>query len=256
MMNCPDVLAPTNEDLLSIAYNEETLSPVEQAHLDQCPVCQQRLTTYHIMNHSLLTKLHRSLCPDAFRLSYYCYDQVSVEERQRIAAHILDCPSCGEEVALTRRAMAQFEPFPATPLALGHALRRIFATLVVQQARPVLRGDVWSPTSWPHQYQAGSLDLSLHLSRQATGETMLLGILTSSDPSQTVETLEGLAVELYPAPGPLDASLAQDGQPLLVARVDDVGNLLLQPVPAGEYVLIIRLPDKEVVIENLKIEHG
>lgn len=97
---------------------------------------------------------------------------------------------------------------------------------------------------------------------------MLLGILTSSDPAQNVEAFEGVPVDLYVSPGPLSVedqettqSLSPDqaheaAQPLITARVDDLGNLLLAPVPAGEYVLIVRLPEQEIVIEGLSIEHG
>jgi hypothetical protein len=257
MINCPDRLAPSNEELLSIAYDEGTLTTEEQAHIDRCTVCQQRLATYVEMNETLLARLKRSQCPGGARLSYYCLDMVPEEERTHIASHLLDCPACAEEVAATRRLQASFDPFPETAPLLGSTVRRIFATLVAQQARPVLvTRSASQATGWPRQYRAGLLDLSLHLSRQASGETMLLGILTSSDPTQTIEDLEGLAVELYTAPGPLNAPEPGEVEPLLTGQIDDLGNLLLEPVPAGEYTLIIRLPDKEVVIEDLKIEHG
>jgi hypothetical protein len=41
--------------------------------------------------------------------------------------------------------------------------------------------------------------------------------------------------------------------PFLSTQVDDVGNILLEPVPAGNYFMIVRLPDLEVVIEGLNI---
>ena len=252
MVNCPDILAPSNEDLLSIVYEEGTLSVQEQAHFDQCPICQQRLAEYSKINTALLKHLYRLQCPDAMRLSTYCLGILPAEERTRIASHLLDCLACTDEVAKLRQWQRAFEPFPP---GQGSSLRSIFATLVVQQAKLVLRNDT-GPANWPRQYRADALDLSLHLSRQASGETMLLGILTSSDPTQSVETLEGLAVELYIAPGPLNMPNSDTVQPLLATQIDDLGNLLLEPVPAGEYILIIRLSDKEVVIEDLKIEQG
>jgi len=180
---------------------------------------------------------------------------VPEKERVSIASHLLDCPRCADEVVEIRRVQAAFEPLPPTVPSLRTAIRRLFATLVVQQAQPVKRNDTQA-AGWPRQYQAEALALSLHLARQAGGELMLLGILTSSDPAETADVFEGVTVELYVAPGPLSAEGREASEALLTTQVDDVGNLLLEPVPAGEYLLIIRLPDREIVIEDLNIEHG
>jgi anti-sigma factor RsiW len=173
------------------------------------------------------------------------------EERTRLASHLLDCPRCADEVAEIRRFQTTFVPFPAITAALAETVRRLFATLVVQ-ARPVTRSDAPSQ-GWPRQYQAEALSLSLHLSRQAGGEIMLLGILTSADSRLAVDAFDGVTVDLYSA-----ATLAQATQqrPALSARVDDLGNLLLAPIPAGSYTLIVRLPGQEVVIEDLIVTHG
>src|SRR5947209_4222846 len=195
-------LAPSNEELMSLAYNEGTLAEEERKHLEQCPICQERLATYTHTNALLRSKLYRSICPSAVRLNYYCLGGVPEAERISIASHLLDCPLCADEVAEIRREQANFDPFPASVFSLRTAVRRIFATLVVQQAQPVLRDDI-PGTGCPRQYHAEAVDLSLHLSRASNGETMLLGIITSTDPTQTVDTFEGVMVELYNAPGPL-----------------------------------------------------
>lgn len=252
MLHCPDTLAPSNEALLSLVYDEGMLSAQEQAHFDTCPICQQRLDTYADMTHALTSRLHRRLCPSAVRLNYYCLNMVPAEEHTRIASHLLDCPRCADEVAEIRRFQAAFEPFPEAISSLSETIRRIFATLVVQRAQPVTRASVPSE-EWPRQYQAEALSLSLHLSRQADGGLMLLGILTSSDPAQTVDAFDGVTVDLYS--GATFAETVKQ-EPVLTARVDDIGNLLLTPIPAGSYTLILRLPGQEVVIENLAIPHG
>lgn len=254
MLSCPDALAPSDADLLSLSYEEGALTEQEQEHFAHCSICQDRLATYTRMHTQLLTKLHRRLCPSGVRLNYYCLDIVPEEERVSIASHLLDCPACAGEVAEIRRTLKNFDPFPAAAPSLRGAIRRIFATLVVQQALPVTRSASSQQAGWPRQYQAERLDLSLHLSRQAGGEIMLLGILTSSDPTETADTFEGVTVELYAAPGPIQEG--NQASPLLTSQVDDIGNLLLEPVPAGEYTLILRLPEREIVIEGLTIEHG
>lgn len=252
MFYCPDTLAPTNEKLLSLVYDEGTLSTLEQAHFDTCAICQQRLDTYTGMQRVLLHRLQRRLCPDAGRLNYYCLDMISAQERTRLASHLLDCPRCADEVVEIRRLQAAFEPFPGATRSLSDTVSRLFATLVVQQARPVTRTDATSE-GWPRQYQAEALSLSLHISRQAGGEIMLLGILTSADPRFTVDAFDGVTVDLYSGATLVQAS---QQQPALTTQVDDIGNLLLAPIPAGSYTLIVRLPGREVVIEDLTVTHG
>jgi hypothetical protein len=253
MINCSDVLAPGDEELMGLLYDEHTLSPQAQTHFERCSLCQQRLETYAALHNTLQSKLYRSLCPGGARLNYYCLGMVPEEERVSIAAHLLDCLRCTDEVAEIRRMQAGFEPFPERPSALRSILPRLFATQVRRQLSPVTRNEARA-TEWPRKYQAGSVDLSLHLSRQVSGEYMLLGILTSSDPEETVDAFEGISIHLYATPGPLEAGTPEIGEPLLSTHVDDVGNLVLEPVPAGEYVLLIQLPDKEVVIEGVIIE--
>lgn len=254
-MDSLHTLAPSDEELLSLAYDEGALPEAKKEHLEQCDLCQQRLATYKRTNSRLLSKLYRSACPSAVDLNYYCLGMISQEERVSIASHLLDCPACADDVAEIRRTQAAFEPFPPAA-SLRTAVRRLFATLVVQQAQPVTR-DMASSTEWPRQYRAETIDLSLHLARAANGEIMLLGIITSTDAGMTVDAFEGTEVDLYSTPGSL-AEVAQASDeaptPFLTTEVDDVGNILLEPVPAGNYAMVVRLPDLEVVIEGLNID--
>ena len=260
-MDSLHALAPSNEELMSVAYNEGTLPEEERKHLEQCPLCQQRLATYIRTNELLRSKLYRSLCPSAVDLNFYCLGGLPEKERISIASHIFDCPLCAEEVEEIRREQANFDLYPAAAFSLPAAVRRIFATLVVQQAQPVLRDDL-PGTGWPRQYRAGDIDLSLHLSRTGEGETMLLGIITSTNAAETVDAFEGVAVDLYSAPEPLlresdgEQGNVETAPPLLSTQVDDVGNIFLEPVPPGDYVMIVHLPDQEVVIEGVSINHS
>ena len=249
--------ALSDEDLMSVAYDEDTLSPEQHAHLAECPLCKQQLALYTSTTETLQAKLYRSICPSAVRLSYYCLGVVPEEERMHIASHLLDCPACAAEVAEIRQVQATVDLYPAawSPLVPLAPLRRIFATLVMQQAQPVLR-NTSADTGWPRQYRAETIDLSLHLSRTGNGEMLLLGIITGTDPDEAVNAFEGTPVELYIAPGPLSTEGAESTslQPVLSTQVDDVGNILLEKIKAGDYVMIIRLPDREVVVKGLDIE--
>ena len=258
MTNQPHAMALSDEELMSVVYNDDILSREEREHLAQCPICQQEIATYTRTNTRLRTQLYRSVCPSAVDLNYYCLGMIPEEQRTAIATHTLDCLACADDIALTRLQQAAFDPFAPATFSLRTVIRRLVATLVVQQAQPVLR-DHPSQTGWPRQYHAESIDLSLHLSRAGNGDIMLLGILTSSDDAENMNAFERMTVELFrSADAQSEGNSGEevqttDATPVLTTQVDDVGNILLEPVPAGTYEMILHLPGRDVVIEELNI---
>ena len=257
MMDCLDAMAPNDEELLGFALDEQPLSTTTSEHLEQCEICQQRLAEYKVVNSSIVSRLYRRLCPSGTQLSLYCADLLPDEERTRIASHILDCPLCTAEVAVTRRFMAQplLEPSrEAAPLA---AVRRIYATLFRQQAQLVLRnGHTVSEKAWPRQYRAEATDISLHLSRASNGDYMLLGILTSANSNESVDAFEGAQAELYRAQQDSNTEERKLENSICCAMVDDLGNIVFSGVPLGEYIMVVHLPGQEVIIEGIGIERG
>ena len=127
------------------------------------------------------------------------------------------------------------------------------ATLVKHKIPFMVRGDV-PASAFPRQYKAESLDISLHLSRSNYGSLMLLGILTSTSASESIDAFEGMNADLYTALG----LLATDGdkqteKPFLRTQIDDLGHFVFRDVPEGEYVLVLHLSGSEVIIEELAI---
>ena len=259
MMDCIHENAPTDEELMAFALDDEALSPGARQHLEQCEVCQQQVAHYRQSNASLVARLYRTLCPTSTELSFYSLEgrggeKLSPERQQEIASHLLDCPLCMAEVEETRRFMAQPIEFPVPAFSPRALVRRIFATPIKPQLQFALRSDL-TETAWPRLYKAESVDLSLHLSRTGNGERMLLGILTSSSPGEDVDALEGVLAELHQAPMPV----ASNGTiprtlPFLQTHVDDMGNIVFKPVPAGNYLMVINLPGREMIIDGLTIE--
>jgi hypothetical protein len=260
-MDCFDSVAPTDEELLAFALEDEALPEAKRLHLEQCSICQQRLAAYQEVNTGLISHLYRRFCPDGTQISLYCADLLPIDERMRIAAHILECPLCAIEVADARRFMREVPAIPApvtTSPSPFVAVRRVIGSLVRQQAQLVTRSDVTiQDNAWPRQYHAETIDLSLHLSRASNGASMLLGILTSADENASVDAFEGANAELYPVPlaganGDGDTSFQE---PLLRTQVDDLGNIVFSSVPMGAYTLLVHLAELEFVIENITIEH-
>jgi hypothetical protein len=253
MMDCINSMAPSDEELLRLALDEVPLQAGAQEHLDHCSICQQRLARYQQTNGYLLAKLYRSQCPTSTRLNLYCASLMPDEEMTEITYHLAACPLCTHEVIDIRRVLDAFEPFsPVEDHSTQIILKRIIAALVPWQPQPVTRGPS-SASRWPRQYRAGTITISLHLSRGSSGENILLGLFTSENPDETLEELEDVPVDLYSAPGP-----GHDGtgeQSVHSTQIDDLGNVVFKAVPVGKYVMIVRLPESEVVIEGLLIEH-
>src|SRR5690348_9341004 len=100
------VLAISEESLISVAYDEDTLSQSEREHLRQCEFCQQKLTLYGRTNALLRARFYRFQCPSGVELNYYCLGLLSDESRKRIDSHILDCLSCADEIQEIRQSQA------------------------------------------------------------------------------------------------------------------------------------------------------
>lgn len=255
MMDCFLDNAPTDEELIAFALDDEVLSPRARQHLEQCEVCQQKVALYRKTNAGLVARLYRTQCPGATELSFYSLggETLTPERRQEIASHLLNCPLCMAEVEETRRFMAEPIEFPVPAFSPRALVRRIFATPVKGQ-RLVARGDE-QDTAWPRRYKAEAVDLTLHFTRASSGESMLLGNLTSSNPAEDVDALQGAHVELHKAPLP-DASNSTPPKtlPFLQTHVDDMGTIAFKPVPAGCYTIVINLPGREMIIDDVLIE--
>jgi anti-sigma factor RsiW len=100
-------MAPDDEELLQLALDGEALTEEAGRHLEQCETCQRRLAEYKDINASLVSHLYRSLCPPGSKLSLYCAGLLSQDEQISIETHLLDCPLCAEEVALTQSFLAE-----------------------------------------------------------------------------------------------------------------------------------------------------
>lgn len=270
MDSCMNSMAPDDEELLRHVLDEDPLSTEVQEHLANCSICQQRLADYAQTNRFLLSKLYRTQCPSATQLNFYCASGIlSIDETLRIAEHLKECPLCYAEVADIRAILRDFNPFPeedagalAALRTIPKLVRRIIASLVTDKPQLAVRGLAGQGQSgWPRQYRAEQVNISLHLSRATNGDIMLLGLFTSDDPDVSVDAFEGASAELYTSPGPtnLQELTLQDGrtpQPLMKTTVDDLGNLVFKSISPAEYVMVVRLPDSEIIIEGLNIEHG
>ena len=258
MDECTNSMAPSAEELLKLVLDKEPLKPKSQEHLEQCFTCKQLLIVYTRTPDQLLSKLYRNACPSVTQLNLYCAGMLSAHEGHNITYHIAECPLCTSEVVTIRQFLADFEPFPMLEEKMAAPRRiveQIIAAFVPWKPQLVTRGTT-PDGPWPRQYRAGELNISLHLSRGSSGETILLGLFTSDGLDETIEEQEGMLVDLYSAQGfPIAQNVNSSTPiPLMTAKIDDLGHVVFKSVPFGEYLMVVHLPEKEVVIEGLMIE--
>ncbi len=267
-MNCLDSMAPNEEELLRHALDDEPLKISAEEHLAHCSLCRQRLATYKQINTFFVSNLYRSQCPDPTQLNHYCANMLSIEDTLLITDHLKICPLCATEVLDIRRFLADFEPFPAPPTHASPvaSFKQIMASLVPWQPQMVVRQTSAGGQNalWPRQYHAGSLNISLHLSRSSNGDMILLGLFSSTNPDESIDDLEGIVIELYrvssSTTGVNGQHMQKDPQqqemPFMCTSIDDLGNVVFKSVPPGDYRLTVHLLESDLVIKDLTIGRG
>jgi hypothetical protein len=193
---------------------------------------------------------------------------LSIEDMLLITDHLKVCPLCSAEVLDIRHFLADFDPFPApAPFSAPvRAIKQLMASLVPWQPQMVTRHTPHKAQNapWPRQYRAGSLNISLHLSRNSSGEMILLGLFSSTQSDESIEDLEGVPVELHRSSISTVEQDRSTSQPedrpqeslLMCTSIDDLGNIVFKSVPVGDYMLIVHLPDSELIMKGLTIERS
>src|ERR1700687_143529 len=96
--------AVTPDDML--AYLDDNASRSVSDHLRACQYCRAEARSLFEIQRSFQTVLRRAECPSPQQIGEYKLDLVWPERRHRVAAHIVDCPRCAEELASTRAFLA------------------------------------------------------------------------------------------------------------------------------------------------------
>src|SRR5207247_10218207 len=70
-----------------------------------------------------------------------------------------------------------------------------------------------------------------------------------------VSDFKGSKVHLYYPPGPLaeNSQGVETADSLLSTEVDGGGNFTLEPLPVGSFVMLIRLPEQEIIIGEFSV---
>lgn len=190
----------------------------------------------------------------------YLEDQLSVEERSQVDAHVSSCQRCGQRLALLRTVL-QSTVGDRTVAPPESILKRAVDIQHRRQEFPQRQ-------PWMRVVAALRFDSRLQLSSAATrgaarGRQMLftteqVDIDLQIKPGRTDSDLLGQMLstqrsgEILPAFVSLQSSA---GLLLRATETDSLGQFTFRQIPSGIYDLVFELEDQEVAITGLEFEN-
>jgi hypothetical protein len=238
---CPGAVTP--EDL--VAYVDGDASGDVMDHIRECAVCAAEARQYARAQRRMGRSLFRFDCPPPQILGEYHLAMVPPEDRQAIAAHVVDCPRCADELATLRAFMVTDVVEPMSAPGLGERLRRVVATLLAPSTGPAYAGLRGSTDERVRTYLAGDVAITISFAPQ---------------PRRRLGTVVGLVTHQGTSAGsPIGRDvILEEAVPQAAtgstrhAQIDDLGNFTFDDVAFGTYRLIVRLAD-EIVVEDFPV---
>lgn len=230
----------TPDDLMAFVDGE---APAEVGeHVRDCSTCGPLAGEYVETQRGLGARLRRFDCPSPHELGEYELGLLGPEARTEIAAHVVDCPRCADELRQLRDFLPNevAAPAPAGPVARG---RRLVAALLAPPAGGAYAALRGADDATPATYMTGDVTITLEpVAGTRPGQAGLAGLAWREEAPP--ETLAGSIVVL----------VAGDGTTRTTA-LDDLGNFAFDDLPPGTYHLEVALGDDTVAIEGLRIGH-
>jgi anti-sigma factor RsiW len=265
-MECSEPGAISDEELMSCVVGDKVRSEVTQ-HLALCQSCSSQVAAFQRFDLQLTTKLYRWDCPPTQELGDYQLGLLASVQSRVVQSHLLSCLRCTAELASLTNFLAN-DPMLAAPIPVissgaNHrqsvqavlrsldqwreqtveGARRIVATLLPAQPRLAFQRDLASQlSSWPRNYAAEDVSISVQLERSPNrGDALqIIGFVKRS--GRTLEALEGTPVHL----------LSENGS-AFSQSIDELGNFVFPSVAPASYSLEVLFPESVVLIEDLPI---
>jgi hypothetical protein len=231
----PGAIIP--DDLIAYIDGEASASVI--AHLRECPDCAAEAEVYAAIQRQLQRRLFRLECPSAHTLGEYELGVVAPDVRAEVAAHLVLCPRCRDELDALRAFFA-VEPVER-PTGVVETVRRLAATLLAPlsptPATASLRG---GEDAGLQVYAANDVRITLSVEGLPERPTSLLGLLwrENDDPAPM---LAGTA------------TLVDLNNRAYTTTVDEAGNFTFEEIIPGSYRLEVALDDELVTIDRLPI---
>lgn len=228
--------AVTSDDL--IAHLDDNATELVDAHLQACASCRAEARSLAETQRSFRTVLRRFDCPCPQQIGEYELGLVDPEQRQQLAAHVVDCPRCTEELATMRAFLADrrdLEPRSSrSPFV-------VIAELLAPRTQLAMAGFRGSEDDQDLAYRAGEVTITVGPGLGSrVGRWSVVGLILSE--SGELEADDAAEIQLTQA----DDTVA-------TTNVDDLGNFVFDDVRAGRYGLRLLLADRTIVVENVRI---
>jgi len=239
---CTDPGVVTAEDLLAYLDGDAPRPVVE--HLHGCAHCRTIARDYRDAERGLRRRLYRNACPSPQTLGEYELNLLTPTERQQIAAHVLTCDRCTDELRSLREFMAG-ALVPVPPSGLTERVRRIVANLVPTAGSPALAGLRGTTEGAALLYQAADVTLALEWRASShSGRLVLIGLaMREATTDAAVDwDVSGRSLRLRSAAGAT-----------LVERTDELGNFQFDNLSPDAYQLEIEFDGEVIVVEDLQL---
>lgn len=211
-------------------------------HVRGCSFCAAQVRDFARTERRLRGLFYRAECPSPQRLGEYDLNLLSPEDRLVVAAHVLDCPRCVDELRTLRGFMADDldEALGANPLP--RRIQRIIARFIPASPRAAYAGLRGAAHTSAQTFRAGDVTISMEWRPGSRAGLATLVGLVLSDIGTNVEEREIRLIRV--------ADPSADGSPR-TERTDDLGNVLFDDLPPGSYRLEVDLDDATIVVEGL-----
>ena len=228
----------TDEQLL--AYLDGEVEPEVAAQIEASSADVRRARDLTKLQNNLAARLYRVDCPDSIDLGEYHLGLFDQSRARIFRRHLRDCPHCTKELEQLSQFIDLEQPEPATgPLEQVRVLIGQIISRLDESTRPPSLAPAFALRGGEMEvlvFEAGDLQITLELQEGGEpGMKILLGLVTGQD-------AQGFSVKLL-----------SNGQQIASGEVDELGNFALLSFPAGEYQLLIRGPDLEIHLPDLKL---
>ena len=231
---------PELEESALLVFIDNDAEPEVAAHLGSCPHCHGRMVRLRDLQNELRGRLRRIDCPPAMTLSEYRRGLLNGDRRIPIAAHVSDCPSCREELALLDQFLvATGNPQPEKPGVLER-VQVVIAELLAGAGpggRATAPIGVRGGESEVLIFEAGAVQITLRRVAEGRGGKgfSLLGLVSGED-------MTGWEVHLW-----------RKGKRIGTREVDRLGSFDFGGIPPGRYELILEGSRNEIHIQAVEI---
>ena len=183
--------------------------------------------------------LYRATCPDSLVLGEYHLGVLDEDSRAEVRQHLAECPHCTLELSqlesFARETAADLEPSMIERVKIWIAQRMPESGDTRSGMAPALA--LRGTDEGPLFYQAGDAQLTIEIQDDPDhpGRRSLLGLVMGVEP-------DDMQVQLF-----------QDGELVVSAEVDDLGNFVIFDLSPGHYELILAATSVEIHVQDLAV---